>query len=375
MNTISNTDSTRLCGAPRRIARPLWLLSTALLVAPTVGLAAQYNLANANYDGDIHPRHIQGNVWLLAGEPDMSNVVVQVGDGGALVVDTGTGAMASKLLAQIQRLVQAQHGDIGAIRVVIDTDGAPDHIGGNQVIREGGTSIQGGNAEFDNPGVAKGARVWARQEVAARMVAEHVGEALWPSQNDNFEIYNMHFNGEAVQLYHMDRSTSDGNVAVQFRRSDVIAAGDVLSSLSYPRIDVASGGTIDGELVALNRLMNFAVPNSDTGEEGGQEGGTLVVPGHGRLCDQADINIYRNMVTVVRNRVQFYKNQGKSLAEVLALKPTADYDGRWGADSGAWTTRQFIEAVYRTVPAKSGEFSMQEQWVVPAGKGAGGEVF
>lgn len=356
------------------------LLLTLLLGGSSalLSLSVQAQTASSpdiDYDGSIHVRHVQGNIWLLAGEPGMSNVVVQVGDEGALVVDTGTQSMADKLLAQIRQLAELHGGDQTEIRYVIDTDGEGDHIGGNEVVRRGGSSIVAGNVAFDNPGLESGAAVLANQNVLTQLVADSaaghgLGQPFWPTDTNDFDLYNMHFNGEAVRLFHPHRAATDGNLMVEFRRSDVIAAGDTLSMLSYPLIDVAHGGTIDGELVALNKLIDLAVPADK------QEGGTLVVPGHGRVCDQADVVHYKNVITIIRNRVQYYKNQGKTLAQVLALKPSVDYDQRWGTENGPWTTRQFIEAVYKTLPTKGASFSMQTQTVVPApGDGHPGEVF
>jgi cyclase len=149
-----------------------------------------------------------------------------------------------------------------------------------------------------------------------------------------------------------------------FRRSDVIATGDVLDETSYPVIDTARGGSIDGELVALNHIIEIAVPADK------EQGGTMVIPGHGRLCDQADVVYYKNVMTTIRNRIQYYKNQGKTLQQVLAIKPTWDWDERWGHDSGPWTTSQFVEAIYKTLPARGPSFSMQNETVVPAGANA-----
>ena len=327
-------------------------------------------------DGQIHPMHAQGQIWLMAGEPGQSNVAVQVGAQGVLVVDTGTHPMAGKLLEQIQQLARQHGGDQKAIRYVVDTDGLPDHIGGNQVIREGGSTVVAGNFAFDNPGLTAGATVIANQNMLTRLVAENAAgkpdsaQALWPTDTQDFDIYNAYFDGEAVQLVHPHKANTDGNLMVAFRRSDVIAAGDVVDMVTYPIIDVARGGTIDGELVALNKVIEMAV-SADK-----QEGGTLVIPGHGRMCDQSDVVHYKNTITIIRNRVQYYKNQGKSLQQVLALKPSWDFDQRWGASSGPWTTRQFIEAIYKTLPAKGPNFSMNTITVVPAGgKITGAKVY
>jgi hypothetical protein len=145
----------------------------------------------------------------------------------------------------------------------------------------------------------------------------------------------------------------------------VLVTGNILDMSTYPIIDTRHGGTIDGELVALNRILDLAVPGPY------EQGGTLIVPGHGHLCDQGDAVAYRNSITMIRDRIQYYKNQGKTLAQVLALKPTQATDSRWGATSGAWTTTDFVRAVYETLPAKGPSFSMQMQYVVPAGTAPG----
>src|SRR6185437_14660512 len=182
----------------------------------------------------------------------------------------------------------------------------------------------------------------------------------WPTDTEDFDTYNMHFNGEAVQLFHPHNATTDGNLVVMFRRSDVVVTGDIVDLTGYPIIDTGRGGSIDGELVALNHIIDMSVP------EDKQEGGTVIIPGHGRLGDQSDVVHYKNVVTIIRNRIQFYKNQGKTLEQVLAIKPTWDYDQRWGHDSGPWTTRQFVTAVYQTLPARGPSFSMQTLTLVPA---------
>lgn len=305
-------------------------------------------------DGDIHVWHAKGQVWLLAGEPGESNVAVQVGQEGVLVVDTGTEAFAPRLLAQIQQLAQQQGGDQRAIRLVVNTNGRADHLGGNALISAAGSQLVSGEELPQQQAFgSRGAEVLANENVLLRLIADsNVGGAayssrsLWPTDTEDFDLYNSYFNGEPVQLYHPHAANTDGQLTVLFRQSDVIAAGDVVDMTTYPIIDVARGGTIDGELVALSQVMDMAVP------AGHSEGGTVVIPGHGHLCDVSDVAQYDVMVTIIRNRVQFYKNQGKTLQQVLALQPSSDYDQRFGATSGPWTTRDFITAVYQTLPAR-----------------------
>lgn len=316
-------------------------------------------------DGDIHPEHVRGPVWLLTGEPGASNVVVQLGDQGVLVVDTGTKEMSTKLLAQIQKLAQEHGGEHKEIRKVINTNGRADHVGGNETIAKAGSQIISGEERAQQIAlVSPGAEVVAHENVLRRMSADRTGafRGLEPTDPESFEVDNQRFNGEAVQIHHPHDANTDGQLVILFRGSDVIAAGDVVDMLSYPIIDTKAGGTIDGELVALNKVLAMAAPGPQA------EGGTLIIPGHGRLADQAEVALYRNMLTIIRNTVQYYKNQGKTLQQVLDLKPSSAYDQRWGA-SVSWTPRDFITAVYETLPANGPVFfSMKTTTTVPSGK-------
>jgi cyclase len=147
-------------------------------------------------------------------------------------------------------------------------------------------------------------------------------------------------NGEAVILHHVAAAHTDGDTIVHFRKSDVVVAGDVFTPDRYPVIDLQNGGSVNGVIAALNRILDIAVPARY------QEGGTYVVPGHGRLCDEADVVEYRDMVTIIRDRVQDLVGKKMTLQQVKAARPTRDYDTEYGADSGYWTTDMFVEAVY-----------------------------
>jgi glyoxylase-like metal-dependent hydrolase (beta-lactamase superfamily II) len=151
---------------------------------------------------------------------------------------------------------------------------------------------------------------------------------------------DLFFNDEAIQLLHQPGHT-DGDVLAFFRRSDVVAAGDLFLTTSYPVIDVRNGGSLQGVIDGLNRVLDLAIPHDPA------EGGTYVIPGHGRVADEADVVEYRDMLTIVRDRVRDLVERGMTLDQVLAARPTRDYDGRYGAESGPWTTRMFIETVYR----------------------------
>lgn len=356
---------------PSAVARAVavTLAGTVLLTAQSV-VAADASQAMSTRDsfddGRIHPWHIQGNIWLLAGEPNQTNVVVSVGNEGMLLVDTGVQEAAGKVVAAIQRLADEQSIDNPELRTIINTGPEADHIGGNGVLRKAGKMIVAGNFARDNAGLPPGADVIANEKALAFLVADNTAggsgarQDLWPQDTVGTDVYNTMFNGEALQLFHPHEATSDGVEMVLFRHSDVLVTGDVVSMVSYPNIQVDRGGTIDGELVALNHILDWAVPSERA------EGGTMIVPGHGRVCDQSDIVNYKNILTTIRNRVQEYKNEGKTLVQVLALKPSDDYDGRWASADGPASAKGFITAIYDTLPAKGPSFSMDTTTLVPA---------
>jgi len=160
---------------------------------------------------------------------------------------------------------------------------------------------------------------------------------------------DLYANDEAIVLYHVPAAHTDGDSIVFFRKSDVVVAGDVFVTTSYPFIDQANGGSIQGELNALNRILDIAVPAHE------QEGGTFVIPGHGRVCDEADVLEYRDMVTIVRDRIQDMVKRGLSIDQVKAAKPTLDYDRQYGSETGFVTTAGFIEAVYKDLSKPQGK--------------------
>jgi cyclase len=282
---------------------------------------------------EIHILPVQGNVYMLVGPG--GNVTVQIGSEGVLLVDTQSAEMSDKVLAAVRKLSDKP------IRYILNTHVHPDHTGGNENLAKAGASLQGG-ANF----MGRTARIVAHVNVYDRLNGQLGGDAAtpiasWPTDTFTTEQKDMFFNGEAVQLFHQPSAHTDGDSLVFFRRSDVINTGDIFVTTSYPIIDSQRGGSINGIIAALNRILEITVP----GEK--QEGGTLVIPGHGRLCDEHDVFVYRNMVTIIRDRIQDMIKKGLTLDQVKAAKPTRDYDARYGSTSGFWTTDMFIEAVYR----------------------------
>jgi glyoxylase-like metal-dependent hydrolase (beta-lactamase superfamily II) len=283
--------------------------------------------------------HVQGRVYLLAG-PD-ANTVVQIGDEGVVVVDTQTEALSGDLLQAIATLTDAP------IRHVLNTHVHPDHIGGNAAVADAGRTRAGGNVVGDlGADAIRRATILAHENVLNRVSAPSGQQAAvpfgaWPMETFFVRAWDFRFNGEAIRLLHQPNAHTDGDVVVFFRGSDVIATGDVFLTTGYPVIDSAAGGHVNGLIDALNAIIELAVPSNVS------EGGTLVVPGHGRITDEWEVVEYRDMVTIVRDRIAMLIERGLSLDQVVAAAPTLEYDPRYGADSGAWTTATFVETIYR----------------------------
>jgi glyoxylase-like metal-dependent hydrolase (beta-lactamase superfamily II) len=235
------------------------------------------------------------------------------------------------------------------IRYVINTSAAPEHVGGNEKIATAGffPRVAGGfGAAVEN--VGRGASIFAHENVLNAMTAAKAPATAQPTDTffDDITKLPEYFNGEAVIMYSAPNANSDGDSFVFFRHSEVISAGNLFSTVSYPVIDVARGGSIQGVIDGLNKILDLAVP------EYRSQGGTMIIPGRGRLSDTADVASYRNMLVMVRDRVKDLVKRGKTIEQVKAARPTLDFDGRYGTETTGWTTDKFIEAVYRSVQEK-----------------------
>jgi cyclase len=289
------------------------------------------------HDGEVHIWPIRANVYLLVG--DEGNIVVQVGDEGPFVVDSGSGRLADKTVAAIRKLSDKP------VQFIANTNAREEHTGGNVVLRAAGAdpSVRGSffSLQFADAGV--GATILSHQNVQNRMTALKRPAAGIPSDTFLEERRRLFHNNDSIEIFWAKKATSDGDSLVHFRRADVIAAGDIFTTTQYPVIDVSAGGSVQGEIAALNDILARTVYQHSG------EGGTIVVPGHGYVSDEHEVVEYRDMVVIVRDRIQALVKNGATLAQVKAARPTADYDPRYGATSGSWTTEMFVEAVYRSL--------------------------
>src|SRR5580693_5996377 len=288
--------------------------------------------------GEIEILPVQGNVYLLSGAG--GNIVIQTGEQGTLIVDAGSTAMSDKILTALGKLTPK------LIQYIIDTSADSDHAGGNAELRKAGTTYTGANVTGDLRDAALGAQVFAHDNVLQRMSAptgklSPVEPGGWPTLTFLEERKQMSFNGEPVEIIHQPAAHTDGDSIVFFRRSDVIAAGDLFDTDHYPRIDLARGGSLQGIIDGLNKVIDLAIPAYS------EEGGTMVVPGHGRICDEIDVVEYRDMLTIIRDRLLAMIKKGMTLAQIQTARPTMDYDPLYGAEKGDWTTDMFVEAAYK----------------------------
>ncbi len=306
-------------------------LSPLILLAALTGLAqvapTQQNLETA----ELHVIPVQGNIYMMIGPG--GNITIQIGKDGVLLVDTMFAPLAPRIVAEIKKLTDKP------IRYIIDTHMHQDHVGGNAALAAFG-------ATGANPVEGGGPTIIAHQNVLNRMTTPVKTSQTPPPQkglpNDEYDtpFKDLYFNGEAVIVFHEPKAHTDGDSMVFFRRSDVLSTGDIFTPERYPFLDLEHGGGVQGEIDALNHILRLTVP------EHLQEGGTRVIPGHGRLCDEADVVDYREMVTIIRDRVQDLIKKGNTLAQVKAAKPSLDYDTRYGSGDA------FVEAVYRSLGGK-----------------------
>ena len=284
---------------------------------------------------------VKGKVFMLV-VGDM-NLTAQVGDQGVLLVDAGPAEMSARILAVISQRFNKP------VRYLVNTHAHSDHTGGNLNLSQ----ASGGRLVGGAPATAAGGA--GSPNLSGVIIASHVNALdrmnglrpedppvtidAWPTSSFLGERKKLFFNGEPIEILHLPAAHTDGDVLVFFRESDVISAGDVFTPDRYPVIDTRRGGTAQGFLAALHRILDMTIT------EVNQRGGTRVIGGHGRYGNEADVDDYRNWMTIVRDRVAALAKQGMTLEQAKAARPTLDFDAVF--DHPASGREAFIEAIYR----------------------------
>jgi glyoxylase-like metal-dependent hydrolase (beta-lactamase superfamily II) len=329
-----------LGGAALAVAIAASTIGHAEPAAPAQGGGAGAGRGGVRAPADASPLRtlkVQGSVHVILDAG--ANIVVQLGDQGVVMVDTGTAEHADRVLATLRTVTPRP------VRNIVNTHAHADHVGGNERIGASGQPISGRGVAQVGAGLGARAEIIAHEETLNRMSAPAgtvapTPVAAWPTSTFSSDYKDFFYNNDGIHIRHIANAHTDGDTIVFFRRSDVIATGDIYSTVDYPRIDLERGGSITGVLAGLNKLLEMAIAGEKT------EGGTLLVPGHGRISDEADLVEYRDMTTIIRDRIQDMVNRGMTVQQVQAARPTMEYDGLYGNAPG-WSAAQFVEAVYK----------------------------
>ncbi len=285
---------------------------------------------------------VQGNIYMVSGAG--ANITLQLGEQGVLVVDTGDAAKSDAVIAEIRKLSKKP------LRYVINTSVHTDHTGGNEAFsREGGTSTVVNIVNTPGASVSNDIQILGNEAVLDRMSASVNGKPArpslaWPTDTFFDDPKELYFNGESLQILHQPSAITDGDSLVYFRRSDVVSTGDIFMTTGYPPIDLENGGGIQGVLDGLNHILDLTIPAHH------EEGGTMVIPGHGRICDEADVIEYRDMMTIIRDRIWASMQKGMTVEQIKASRPTMDYDGLY--DVSRADADKLVETVYKSLAGK-----------------------
>ena len=305
--------------------------------------------AQQNASQELDVLRLRPNFWVIAGAG--GNIAVETGQEGTIVVNAGTAEAAGRVVAAIKKVTEQP------IRYIIDTSADPDFAGGNAVLSKAGRNIMAAGTEplggeFETNGYP--ATIVSTEQILTRMSALKGQKAPYPSEAWPQETFpdrrkDYYMNYEGIQVYREPPAHSDSDSIVLFRGSDVVVTGDIIDTNRFPVIDTAKGGSIQGEIEALNQVIDLSFRPMPFVFD---EGGTLVVTGHGRIYDRQDVVEYRDMLVTIRDIIQDMIQRGMTLSEIKEASPAKAYEREYGAKSGSWTTNDFVEAVFKGLTAK-----------------------
>lgn len=309
--------------------------------------AVSSRAANADENG-LDVIQVRPHFYMIAGAG--GNIGVQIGSDGVVLVNAGNASASNEVLEALKKLTPLP------IRYVIDTNADADFVGGNANLAKAGktifTNVLGNQALTEAMTNGGAASILAHDSVLQRMSAPTGQESKYPDAALPTEAfypnrYTLRMNGEGIEVLYQPAAHSNADSFVLFRGSDVVVAGDVIDTTRFPTIDLANGGSIEGEIDALNKLIALAIPPTPFIYSGP---GTFVIPGHGRLCEQMEVVDYRDMVVVVRDVIEDMIKRGMNLDQIEAAHPAKPYETEYGTEPGS--TAKFVEAIYKSLNAK-----------------------
>jgi cyclase len=328
-------------GVLRRLITPAVLAAVLLTLLPHMAPSS----VSAQAGDGLDVVRVRKNFYMIAGAG--GNIGVQIGSDGIVLVNAGSADASERVLAELKRLTELP------IRYIINADGGRDFVGGNEKLAKAGFTIFTnalGNTGFVGSMTNGGAAaILAHESVLTRMTKENYPAAAAPTEAFYAARKPLRMNDEGIEVLYQPRAHSGTDSFVLFRASDVVVTGDVMDTTRFPVIDVANGGSINGEIDALNKLIDLTIAPTPFIYK---DVGTYVVPGHGRLSEQMEVVEYRDMVVIMRDRIADLIAKKKTLAEIKAARPGLPYETRYGAKTGSWTTDLFIEAVHKSLTSK-----------------------
>ncbi len=313
----------------------------ALRIAVGLAVGGVLSASLAAQDSALDIVKVRKNFYMLAGAG--GNIGVQIGSDGIVLVNTGAGAASDRVLASLKTLTDLP------IRYIINADAGADFVGGNEKLAKAGYTIF--TNALGNPAALQamtggGASILSHDSVLRRMAAAKPAYAANAQPNEAFFTPRkaIRMNDEGIEILYQPAAHSNADSFVLFRSSDVVVAGDVIDMTRFPVIDLANGGSIQGEIDALNKLIDLTIAPTPFIYK---DVGTYVVPGHGRLCEQMEVVDYRDMVVLVRDVVADLMKQGRTLDQIKAARPALPYETRYGTQTG--TTSAFVDAIYKSL--------------------------
>ncbi len=283
-----------------------YLLGFATAAALSSAVAAQGRFD----DVQIKTVKVSDNIYMLVGSG--GNIGLSIGEDGAFMIDDQFAPLTDKILAAVRKLTDQP------VRFLVNTHWHGDHVGGNENMGKAGAII------VAHENVRQSLRQASKSSAAD-------SEAGLPVVTFD-ETVTFHWNGNDIHVFHVDTAHTDGDSIIHFRNANVLHMGDTYFNGVYPYIDLSSNGSIDGVIAAAGTALKLCNDK------------TKIIPGHGELADADDLRLYRDVLQAVRDRVRSLVDEGKTRDEVIAAKPSAEFDADWGG--GFMKPDQWIGIVY-----------------------------